>query len=103
MTTNITLFAQIVKKLERNIFSRLVKEKQTDKYQKGFNSRTHLISMVFCQLANTQSVRDINNGLKSATGNLNHQEYSRRHQNQVLTIKTHDVTIIYSVIIIMNY
>ena len=72
MTTNITLFAQIVKKLERNIFSRLVKEKQTDKYQKGFNSWTHLISMVFCQLANTQSVRDINNGLKSATGNLNH-------------------------------
>ena len=28
--------------------------------------------MIFCQFANSTSVRDISNGLKSATGNLNH-------------------------------
>ncbi len=28
--------------------------------------------MVFCQFSNCNSVRDISNGLKSATGNLNH-------------------------------
>lgn len=28
--------------------------------------------MIFCQLANSQSLRDISNGLRSATGNLNH-------------------------------
>lgn len=28
--------------------------------------------MLFCQFANSQSVRDISNGLRSATGNLNH-------------------------------
>ena len=32
----------------------------------------HLVSMLFCQFAKSQSVRDISNGLRSATGNLNH-------------------------------
>jgi predicted membrane channel-forming protein YqfA (hemolysin III family) len=45
--TNITLFSQIISKLERTKFSKLVKEKQTDKHQKGFNSWTHLVSMLF--------------------------------------------------------
>ena len=70
--TNITFFSQIISKLDRLKFSKLVKEKETDKHQKGFNSWTHLVSMLFCQFAKSQSVRDISNGLRSATGNLNH-------------------------------
>jgi hypothetical protein len=69
---NITLFAQIISKLDRNKFSKLVETKQTDKHQKGYTSWTHLVSMLFCQFAKSQSVRDISNGLRSATGNLNH-------------------------------
>ncbi len=70
--SNITLFSQIVSKLCRQKFSKLVKELQTDKHSKGYNSWTHLVSMLFCQFAKSQSVRDISNGLRSATGNLNH-------------------------------
>lgn len=70
--TNVTLFSQIISKLDRLKFLKLVKEKQTDKHQKGFNSWTHLVSMLFCQFAKSHSVRDISNGLRSATGNLNH-------------------------------
>ena len=69
---NITLFSQIISRLDRFSFSKLVAEKQTDKHQKGYNSWTHLVSMLFCQFAKSQSVRDISNGLRSATGNLNH-------------------------------
>lgn len=69
---NVTLFSQIISKLDRIGFARLVKERQTDKHQKGYNSWTHLVSMLFCQFAKSQSVRDISNGLRSATGNLNH-------------------------------
>lgn len=69
---NLTLFSQIISKLDRTIFSKLVESKQTDKHQKGYNSWTHLVSMLFCQFAKSQSVRDISNGLRSATGNLNH-------------------------------
>lgn len=70
--TNITLFSQIIKKIERSSFNKLVKDIQTDKHSKGFNSWTHLVSMLFCHFAKSQSVRDISNGLRSATGNLNH-------------------------------
>ena len=70
--TNVTLFSQIISKLDSSKFNKLVKEKQTDKHQKGFSSWTHLVSMLFCQFAKSQSVRDISNGLRSATGNLNH-------------------------------
>jgi hypothetical protein len=70
--TNLNLFSQIISKLDRSSFKKLVKEKETDKHQKGFNSWTQLISMLFCQFAKSQSVRDISNGLRSATGNLNH-------------------------------
>jgi len=70
--TNLTLFSQIISKLDRNIFQKIVYKKQTDKHQKGYNSWAHLVSMLFCQFAKSQSVRDISNGLRSATGNLNH-------------------------------
>ena len=70
--TNITLFSQIISRLDRSKFSKLVKSRLTDKHNKGYNSWTHLVSMLFCQFAKSQSVRDISNGLRSATGNLNH-------------------------------
>ena len=70
--TKVTLFSQIIAKTNHNLFTKIVEEKQTDKHQKGYNSWTHLVSMLFCQFAKSQSVRDISNGLRSATGNLNH-------------------------------
>jgi hypothetical protein len=70
--SNLNLFSQIISKIDRSIFNKLVEEKQTDKHQKGFNSWTHLVSMLFCHFAKSTSVRDISNGLRSATGNLNH-------------------------------
>ena len=69
---NITLFSQIISKLDKSRFKKLVASHQSDKHQKGFTSWSHLVSMLFCQFANSQSVRDISNGLRSATGNLNH-------------------------------
>lgn len=69
---NITLFSQIISKLDSSKFKKLVKLRQSDKHQKGCDSWSHLVSMLFCQFANSQSLRDISNGLRSATGNLNH-------------------------------
>jgi len=68
---NVTLFSQIISKLDRLKFLKLVKEKQTDKHQKGYNSWTDLVAMLFGQFAKSQSLRDISNGLRSATGNVN--------------------------------
>ena len=70
--SKVTLFGQIIQKLDRSIFKNLVKVHKTDKHQKGFDSWSHLTSMLFCHFAKSQSLRDISNGLRSATGNLNH-------------------------------
>lgn len=69
---NITIFAQILQRLPKNIFNELVKKYQTDKHSKGIDSWTHLVSMLFCQFSKSNSLRDIHYGLNSATGNLNH-------------------------------
>ena len=41
------------------------------------NSWTHSVSMLFWQFAKSQSVRDISNGLRSSTSNLNHLRISK--------------------------
>lgn len=68
----ITLFAQFIQKLPRNLIASLVRKHGTDKHAKGFNSWSHLVSMIFCQFADCVSLREISNGLHSANGNLNH-------------------------------
>jgi hypothetical protein len=70
--SNLSLFSQILGLIDRNVFSKIVKHHQSDKHSKGINSWTHLVSMLFMQLAGASSLRDISNGLRSATGNLNH-------------------------------
>ena len=69
---NVTLFSQILNHLDRNQFTKAVEEYNTDKHNKGINSWTHLVSMLFCHLSKSQSIREITNGLMSITGNLNH-------------------------------
>lgn len=69
---NISLFSQLLQLGDRNAFDRLVKKRNTDKFSKGINAWTHLVSMLFCHLAKSTSVREIIDGLRSAAGNLNH-------------------------------
>lgn len=93
---NVTLFSQIISKIDRNSFKKLVREKDTDKHQKGYNSWTHLVSMLFCQFSKSQSVRDISNGLRSATGNLNHLGIGRSPSKSTVSYqnKNRDWTLI---------
>lgn len=70
--SNLNILSQLVQILPHDVFNRIVKTYQGDKHSKGINSWTHLISMIFCHLGQASSVRDISNGLRSITGNLNH-------------------------------
>lgn len=73
----ITLIGQIIKQLDRNSFRSVVTKFGSDKHNKGINSWTHLVSMLFCHFSKSNSLREISNGLKSATGNLNHLGINR--------------------------
>jgi hypothetical protein len=70
--TNITLFGQIIYELDRPLFNKIVSAYQSDKYSKGINSWTHLVSMLFCNFSRATSLREITNGLLSIENNLVH-------------------------------
>ncbi|WP_312365484.1 IS4 family transposase [Sphingobacterium sp.] len=74
---NINVFSQLLSFIDRDIFKKLVSKYNSDKHHKGLNSWTHLVSMLFCHLSCSDSARDISNGLRSTTGNMNHMGISR--------------------------
>ena len=69
---NITLFSQLLQVLSRKHFKTVVQDYQSDKHNKGINSWTHLVSMLFLHLSKSNSIMEVTNGLKSITGNVNH-------------------------------
>jgi len=69
---SVTLFSQIIHFLNTTLFSSTVAEYQKDKHNKRINSWTHFVSMIFCHLSKSQSIREITYGLLSISGNLTH-------------------------------
>ena len=67
-----SLFNQLLKQIPRVEFDGLVRKHRAEHAAKGFECWTQLVSMLFCQLAQTESLRDICNGLKSSMGKLAH-------------------------------
>ena len=59
----VTLFSQIISKLDSSKFKSLVKQHQTDKHQKGFNCWFHLVPMLFCKLAEGYITKFVEAGL----------------------------------------
>ena len=76
MKTNSSIFAQIIRLIPRDIIHKNVVD-DSDYNFKGINSWTHLVSMLYCQFGNCQSILDISFGMRSATGNLSHLGVSR--------------------------
>lgn len=50
----------------------MVRETGSERRSKGFASWDHLVSMLFCQLAQATSLREIDSGLRSCEGKLRH-------------------------------
>lgn len=70
--SQITILAQVFQLLPRDSFKKLVRKHNSDKHSKGISSWDHLVSMLFCQLTGSQSLRDITTGLLSTLGNKSH-------------------------------
>lgn len=70
--SNITMFAQIVQRIDILAFQNLVNKFETDKHAKGIKTRDQLIAMLFCHFAGCESLREISDGLHACVGKLNH-------------------------------
>jgi hypothetical protein len=67
-----SLFNQLLQHFPRTEFGALVKENNAERCAKGFGCWTQLVSMLFCQLAHADSLREICNGLGCCLGKLVH-------------------------------
>ncbi|MDB6065104.1 MAG: Transposase domain protein [Pedosphaera sp.] len=67
-----SLFTQILSLFQRSHFERHVRELESDHRSKGFSSWDQFVAMLFCQLAQARSLREIADGLRSCEGKLKH-------------------------------
>ena len=67
-----SLFNQLLQHFPRTEFGALVKANNAERCAKGFGCWTQLVSMLFCQLAHADSLREICNGLGCCLGKLVH-------------------------------
>lgn len=67
-----SLFTQVLSLIDRAHFSKAVAELEAEKGAKGFRCWEQLVSMLFCQLASANSLREICGGLATAMGKVKH-------------------------------
>src|SRR5215469_5466999 len=67
-----SIFAQVLRLVPRTEFEQSVRQHQAEKHAKGFSCWTQLIAMLFCQLGQAKSLREIVGGLASSEGKLKH-------------------------------
>ena len=67
-----SLFSQILSTIDRKRFEKLVYQEGAEHRAKGFRSWDQFVSMLFCQLAQARSLREIVGGLECCEGKLKH-------------------------------
>jgi hypothetical protein len=67
-----SLFSQLVALFNRRHFYQLVRNHRAEHYSKGYSSWDHFVAMLFCQLAQAKSLREICGGLACTIGKLRH-------------------------------
>jgi hypothetical protein len=67
-----SLFSQILALFQRSDFARHARELKADFRAKGFSSWDQFVAMLFCQLGQARSLREISDGLRSCEGKLKH-------------------------------
>jgi hypothetical protein len=72
MVITASLFTQILSLFQRSDFARHVRELKAERHARGFSSWSQFVAMLFCQLAQARSLREISDGLKCCEGKLKH-------------------------------
>ena len=70
--STVHLFSQVASLIGRTLVNFAAKKRHTDKYCQTLDTWTHLIALLFCHMADGQSLRDICKGLEGIRGGLNH-------------------------------
>jgi hypothetical protein len=72
MVRHASLFSQLIALIDRKKFYELVHRHKAERFAKKFASWDHFIAMLFCQVAQAKSLREICGGLACCIGKLRH-------------------------------
>ena len=72
MANTASLFTQILSLFQRSDFAGHVRDLKAEYHARGFSCWAQFVSMLFCQLAQARSLREISDGLKCCEGKLKH-------------------------------
>lgn len=72
MKSQISIFGQVLKLISRIEFEKIVFLRKAEYDCKGFSCWTQFVGMLFCQLGQCKSLREISDGLASTCGKLIH-------------------------------
>ena len=67
-----SIFSQILQLIPRDRFEAAVREHKAERHARGFTSWGQLVAMLFCQLGQAKSLREITEGLQASEGKLKH-------------------------------
>ena len=67
-----SIFSQLLQQFPRALFQKIVVTEDAERHAKGFRCWDQFIAMLFCHIAQADSLREICNGLKSCCGKLIH-------------------------------
>ena len=84
MLRGTSLFGQVLKLIPRLDFELAVRRHQAEHAAKGFSCWDQFVAMLFCQLAQAKSLREICGGLASCEGKLQHLGVSRAPKRSTL-------------------
>lgn len=65
-----SIMSQLLEIFPRGEFEEEVRRTKAERHARGFASRDHFVAMLYCQLADAQSLREITGGLASCEGRL---------------------------------
>jgi hypothetical protein len=72
MVKTASIFSQLLRFFPQTEFTRIVRKHGAERDAKGFTSWSQFVSMLFCQLAGAESLREICTGLACCLGKLRH-------------------------------
>ena len=72
MATFCSFFQQALAVFPRSEFDHHIQQWQTERHARGFSSWDHFVSMLYCQVGNAKSLREICDALESIEGKATH-------------------------------
>jgi len=79
-----SIFAQLLQLFPRAKFEEAVREQEAERHARGFSCWGQFVAMLFCQLEQAKSLREICNGLRAIEGKLKHLGIGRAPNKSTL-------------------